>query len=312
MVESPTAVACFGAANIDRLAHAEQPVVLGSSNPVTISTGLGGVARNVAESLARLGLPVSLVSRLGADSEGDSVVKDMTDLGVDMKATARSPAGTTAGYTALVGPNGEMAVAMADMAIYDELTSDVLNGVLAGLDGPGLDGCGIWFADCNLPPGSLEYLRLARPPDTVLTVDAVSVTKARRLGYDLSGIDAVFCNRDEAAILAGRTGSDAEMAEAIRDRGAKAVIVSLGADGVLFADSEGCHSLNAVAATVRDVTGAGDGLVAGTLFGLAEGRPLKDCIGIGLAAAAMALESDRAVSDGLSPDALLARAGCHG
>ena len=81
---------------------------------------------------------------------------------------------------------------------------------------------------------------------------------------------------------------------------------------MLIAGSDGCRILTAHAAKVRDVTGAGDALVAGTLFGLSEGRPLVDCAGFGLAAAAMALESDRAVSDALSPEALLARAERHG
>lgn len=307
MSNSPSTIACLGAAHIDRLAHAEQPVVLGTSNPVTVSTTLGGVARNVAESLARLGLRVALVSRVGTDPDGDRVVDRMTGLGVDMTASTRSPAGATAGYTALVGPDGEMAVAMADMAIYDALTPEVLNEALGRLHGRAL-----WFADCNLPPDSLKFLRRNKPTDTVLAVDAVSVAKAERLGPDLTGIDLVFCNRDEAAILAGRAAAGAETANEIRRRGAGAVIVSLGADGVLVADSGGCRPMPALAATIRDVTGAGDALVAGTLFGLSEGRPLADSVGIGLAAAAMALESDQAVSETLSPDMLLARTLRHG
>lgn len=307
MIRTPPVIACFGAANIDRLARASQPVVLGSSNPVAVSTAFGGVARNVAESLARLGLPVALISRVGTDTDGDRVVKAMTGLRVDMTLTTRSPTDSTAGYTALVGPDGEMTVAMADMAIYDALTPDVLGDALAGLN-----GCSLWFADCNLPSDTLELLRRMKPPDTALIVDAVSVAKAERLGGDFSGLDMIFCNRDEAAILADHGGSEAEKAATIRHRGAAAVIVSQGADGVLIADSEGCRTLPALAATVRDVTGAGDALVAGTLFGLSEGRPLAASASIGLAAAAMALESDQPVSEALSPDALLARAGSLG
>ena len=307
MTRPSPAIACFGAAHIDRLARAGQPVVLGTSNPATVSTALGGVARNVAESLARLRLSVTLVSRVGADPDGDRVLNGMTGLSVDMNVTTESPSCSTAGYTALVGPDGEMVVAMANMAIYDEMTPDAMSDAITRLDGHSL-----WFADCNLPPGSLEFLRQMKSTDTILAVDAVSVAKAERLGHDLSGIDVVFCNRDEAAILAGRAGADSEMAEAIRRRGAEAVIVSLGADGVLIADSTGCRSLMALAATVRDVTGAGDALVAGTLFGLSEGRPLMECAAIGLAAAAIALESDSAVNKFLSAEILLARAQLHG
>ena len=298
------AIACFGAANLDRLARAEAPVVLATSNPVAVATATGGVARNVAESLARLGLSAALVSRIGIDPDGDRICDATTGRGVDMAATTRSPGCATAGYTALLGPDGEMAVAMADMAIYDELTPDILEGVLNAFDRHA-----IWFADCNLPAPTLALLRRSKPADTLLAIDAVSVAKAERLGPDLNGIDLVVCNRDEAAVLAGRTGPDSELAEAILRRGAKAAIVTLGADGALIADSAGCRTEPATAATIRDVTGAGDALIAGTLFGLSEGRTLADSVRIGLAAAAFALESDRAVSDDLSRDTLLARAG---
>lgn len=303
MSHPPPAIACFGAANIDRLARAERPVVLGTSNPVTVSTGPGGVARNVAESLARLGLRAALVTRVGTDPDGDMLVRDLTASGVDMTLSTRSPDNPTAGYTALVGPDGELSVAMADMAIYDAMTPEVLSDAFGRLQGQS-----IWFADCNLPAGSLDFLRRNKPSVTTLAVDAVSVAKAERLGPDLSGIDVVFCNRDEAGILAGRQGSAAETAVAIRGLGVGAVIVSLGAGGVLVLDSGGSRLMPSLAAKIRDVTGAGDALVAGTLFGLSEGRPLADSVGIGLAAAAMALESDRAVSEALTPEALLARA----
>lgn len=300
----PAAIVCFGAAHVDRHARASAPVVLGSSNPVRVSVSLGGVARNIAESLARLDCPVALVSRLGPDGDGDLVRDFMTGLGVGMDGTERSSTAPTAGYTALVGPEGDLAVGMADMAIYDELTPLVL-----GQNMKGLDRHMHWFADCNLPADTLTFLRQAKPSAATLAVDAVSVAKAERLGSELDGIDLLFCNRDEAAVLAGGTMPEAEMADAIRGQGAKSVIVSLGADGVVLAEAGGRTFLQAHDVAVRDVTGAGDALVAGTLFGLATGRMLVDSATLGLAAAALSLEGERAVNSTLSTDALLSRAG---
>lgn len=298
------AIACFGAAHIDRHARAVTPVVLGSSNPVRVSLSLGGVARNVAESLARLDCPVALVSRLGPDGDGDRVLDFMTGLGVAMDGTERSSTAPTAGYTALVGPEGDLAVGMADMAIYDELTPLILGQALKGLDRHML-----WFADCNLPAETLTFLRQAKPSAAMLAVDAVSVAKSERLGSELHGIDILFCNRDEAAALAGETKPEAEMADAIRERGAGSVIVSLGADGVVLTEASGPTFLQAPDVAVRDVTGAGDALVAGTLFGLANDRALAESVRLGLAAAALSLEGERAVNNTLSAEALLSRAG---
>ena len=304
MTGPDAAIACFGAAHIDRHARAVGPVVLGSSNPVALSRSPGGVARNVAESLARLGCRVALVSRVGADSDGDGLVAAMTALGVDMGATLRSPARATGGYTALLDPDGGLTVGMADMAIYEELTPEVLAQGLHRIGDRAL-----WFADCNLPQKSLAYLRLNKPPGTWLAVDTVSVAKSERLRGVLDGVDLLFCNRDEAASLAGQAQDPDRLAMALRDRGAAAVIVSLGPDGAVLAETSRCTALPAFDAEVRDVTGAGDGLVAGVLFGLAQQRPLADCLRIGLAAAAQSLEGERAVADGMTAEALLARAG---
>ena len=55
---------------LDRTLRLAAAPVPGSSNPARMSTGFGGVARNVAENLARLGVPVALVSRVGDDDSG--------------------------------------------------------------------------------------------------------------------------------------------------------------------------------------------------------------------------------------------------
>src|SRR4051794_28562466 len=130
---TPSSIACIGAAHVDRRAHALGPVVPGSSNPVRIGTASGGVARNVAENLARLGCAVSLVSRVGSDPEGAALRAGLADLGIDIAGLARSDTASTASYTALLDPSGELVVGLADMAIYDELTPAALEPLLPAL-----------------------------------------------------------------------------------------------------------------------------------------------------------------------------------
>src|SRR5215475_13803209 len=112
-------ILCIGAAHIDRRARAFAAVVAGSSNPVRQSTGSGGVARNVAETQARLGAKVALLSRVGGDGEGDRLIAALAALGIDTSRIARAPDAATASYTALIEPDGELMVGIADMAIYD-------------------------------------------------------------------------------------------------------------------------------------------------------------------------------------------------
>ena len=67
-------IAVIGGANMDVKAKAFAPLMPAVSNPGQLELRPGGVARNIAENLARLGVPVSLLSRIGRDALGDAVL----------------------------------------------------------------------------------------------------------------------------------------------------------------------------------------------------------------------------------------------
>src|SRR5690606_24733751 len=62
-------VVCIGGANVDRKFRMEKPAQMGTSNPASVTRSVGGVARNVAENLGRLGHRVKLMSIAGNDPE---------------------------------------------------------------------------------------------------------------------------------------------------------------------------------------------------------------------------------------------------
>ncbi len=292
-------VACVGGATLDRTYRAPGPLRPGTSNPVVQARSNGGVARNVAESLARLGVPAALVSVVGADDAGRGLVDALARLGVDVSGVAMRDDAATAEYVAVLDGAGDLALGLADMGILDRLTPDAI--------GTALDGAGLVLADCNLPGATLAHLLARRRAGAlpVLALDAVSVAKAARLPGDLAGLDLLFLNADEARALAGDL-DPREAAAALRARGAGAVVLTRGAAGIVVADRDGIDALPAVpVAAIADVTGAGDALIAGTLGGIAAGKSLRDALGWGFAAAALALERPGGVRPDLSP-ALLA------
>ncbi len=306
-------ILCIGGATVDRLYRARDPVRLGTSNPVAGAQGFGGVARNVAESLARLGVGAALVTAVGDDPGGRALVAHLEAAGVDVSGVRVSPGAATAEYVAVTGPSGELVVGLACMSVLDGLDPSCLEGARAA------EAC-LAFADCNLPAGTLARLleerRAGRLPP--LAMDAVSSPKAARLGGDLRGLDLLFLNEDEARAALGEEaggapgGEPEALAAALRARGAGAVVLTRGALGVVVADACGVARLPAAPVDgIADVTGAGDALVAGTLKTIAEGRPLREALRWGLAAAALALEAPGGVRPDLSPallDAALWRA----
>ena len=86
----------IGGANVDRKAKSIAPVVMGTSNPMTVNESYGGVGRNVAENLSRLGLPVRLMTAVGDDAQGSALLKHARDLGIDTGASLTIPGIATA------------------------------------------------------------------------------------------------------------------------------------------------------------------------------------------------------------------------
>lgn len=301
---STATIACIGAAHLDRRGTAHAPVVLGTSNPGTVVTELGGVARNVAENLHRLGCRVILCSRTGDDEAGRRV----QDQPFDTSLVTLSQTCPTASYTALLDCSGELVVGLADMQVYDEVTPEVLAPAL-----PSLRTAAIWFADANLPGETLDWLLKQAGPIPV-AVDAISVAKSRRLVPLLSRIPYLFCNLAQAGSLcSGDAFQDpSAAARSLLQLGARCGVVTGGATGIAVYESGRVTALPALLADpVRDVTGAGDALIAGALYGLSlQGHSLCGAARLGLAAAAITVESTHSVSPHLNAEVLHARSNC--
>jgi len=289
-------VICIGGAAVDRKYRACAPIRPGTSNPVTSERSFGGVARNVAETLARLGLKVSLASILGSDDNGRALLEDLERLGIDTQPMTVCDDHATAEYVAVLQPDGELALGLANMAIFDRLTPDRLRKILS-------DAGSAWlFADCNLPSETLHALvEFARQRSVMLALDAVSTPKVMRLPRDLTGVGTLFLNLDEARAILGEPEAAAEdAAGALLACGVQQVVLTLGADGLLAADPRGIERIAAVSARIVDATGAGDSLIATTLVALGKGCSLADAARLGTAAAALTVESPASVRPDLS------------
>jgi pseudouridine kinase len=281
---------------LDRTLRLHAEPVGGTSNPASGSTSFGGVARNVAENLARLGVPARMVSRVGGDGAGRGLLEHLAAVGVDITGVVTDPAGATAQYVAVLDPGGDLVIGVADMALLDRIGAD-------DVPAPDPVGGGWLFADCNLAAPVLAAL-LARGGR--LAVDGVSTPKVVKLPAELTGLALLFVNRDEA--LAWLTAhrpeqaawADGELAAVLLEAGAERVVLTRGPRPAVVADSQGTREVPARAVAVVDVTGAGDALVAGTLAELAAGRDLDDAVRFGHAVAAVTLTVSGGVRTDLS------------
>jgi pseudouridine kinase len=295
-------ITAVGACHLDRKARATAPFVAGASNPVVLHGCPGGVARNVAENLARLGAAVSLVSRIGADAEGAVLRAGLDSLPLDLAGLTVSAGAPTAFHLIALQPDGEMLVAVADMRIYDEITPALLQGLPARL----------WeadavFADCNLAAEALGFLAARRGDGRRLAVNGVSPAKVRRLRPYLGACDLLFVNRQEAAALLEISPESLDPAAAaakLRAAGAGEVAMTLGDAGLCIAAGEESVMLENFENRIVDITGAGDALAAAYLEARLRGLDPGPAGRRALAAAQLTVATTESVSPALSPAAL--------
>lgn len=312
-----TGVVVVGGANLDIKARITGEVIGATSNPGRASQAPGGVARNVAENLARLGADTRLITAVGQDPAGDLLLERTAAAGVDVGPALLSPHCATGTYTAVLDAAGELVIAVAAMDVTDELTPEVLRarrGVLAG--------AGWIVADGNLSAEALaQLLTLAAGNSTPVVFEPVSVPKAARLRPALLAGPvpyAVTPNLGELGALVGRDVADEDGAIAgaaaeLHALGLTLVWVRRGRRGSLLSEAgvdggaPGVQTFPALPARVVDVTGAGDAMLAAFLAALAGGLGAAEAARHGHAAAALTIESSHTVLPTLSPAAIRAR-----
>lgn len=299
------AVACIGAANLDRKLRSLAPLAMGTSNPARQHESFGGVARNIAENLARLGTPVSLTTAIGDDSSGRALIAHAEAAGIDTSGTLKLENACSGTYTAVLDEHGEMLLALADMALYDALTPEFLASRQPRRALPALT-----VADLNLPHDTLAALLAEALRDGVpLVLVAVSQPKMARLPQRLDGLRLLILNQGELETRVGKPlRSDADFGAAcatLQAQGVQDLIVTRGCAGVIYTSTGGIEHLAAPDVQVVDVTGAGDAFAAAVCHTLFQGSDdLALACRRGLKLSAMTLACEQTVCPDLNADSL--------
>jgi pseudouridine kinase len=230
-------------------------------------------------------------------------------------------------YLAILDSGGEMEVAVSDMQILEEITVEYLRSK-AYL----IKESKIVVVDTNIPEESIEYVvDLCNKVKVPLLIEPVSVEKAKKLRSVLDGsegrgsgrwtIDYMTPSENELKSILEAEMDDEDMdvmkaAEELRHKGAKNVIVTLGKRGIYVSCGGGAgegrkEDWNKFMAPYRgevvDVTGAGDALVAGLVYGIYKGYSLEMAARFGLGAAALTISTKEAVRRDLREGLLRSR-----
>ena len=248
----------------------------GDSIPGSFTCHPGGVARNIAENLGLILAAeqnssmhnVSLITALGDDHFAAMIRTQLRNAGVDISHAVTTPEATSDMYMAIYNAAGQLTNAVNDMRLIEQLSADDIIPALAGHHAEDI----VMF-DGNLNEHLIAAL-VQETAEAALWVDGVSAHKVIKIKPYLAHISMLKCNRLEATAL---TGLPYEMlpfdhAKALRDCGVDKVVITDGGDGFLIGSDDGYEAIAVdKPQSIHTVSGAGDALMAGLIYGAAKG-----------------------------------------
>lgn len=209
-----------GGINIDVQAFCLAAYTEGDSNPGRIERSLGGVGRNIAENLVRLGLRTEMITVLGSSPGWDKLVSRTERAGIGLSHSPRLPGAPLPAYLCILEDNGDLVGAVADMRAVERMRVEHLESQKSLLDKAAaiiVDGnipqpCIEWIAEryraggnggpCGVNSANSGH-HAARP---LLVADPVSSAKARRFKACFGRFDIAKPNIAEATVIAGFDG----------------------------------------------------------------------------------------------------------
>ena len=301
-ISSDQPVLVIGAATLDTIGRLKADLQPHTSNPAQISISFGGVARNVAENLAHLGWPVTMLSVVGDDPSGEHLLSHLQASGVDTSYIMRSPTQPTSAYLSILNAAGQFDYALDDMRAMTDLTSAYIRQH-ANL----IKEAAMVFFDCNLSKEAIRSLfSIARRARVPVCADPTSGGLAERLRKYLPDLHLITPNSVEAGILAECSVKPSNRKETLFaakrlvGQGVQIAIITLAEFGITYATSETSGHIPALRTRVVDPTGAGDALTATMIFAMLNDIPLDDAVRLSVAAASLTVSQRGAVVQDLT------------
>ncbi|MBQ1946065.1 MAG: bifunctional hydroxymethylpyrimidine kinase/phosphomethylpyrimidine kinase [Clostridia bacterium] len=276
-------IAVFGSANMDILGMTRDQLLLRDSNIGTVVLKAGGVGRNIASRICEHGAECMLFTAFGSDVLAEGLKAECRRLGMDISGSLTLP-GRSNIYLCVHDETGDMLTAINDMGLMNALTPEYAATIMDQIN-----ACDLCVLDANLSEATLAYA--ASHATVPLLMDAVSCAKARRALVAMPYLTGFKPNIYEAQLLTGCEKAE-DCADKLLELGVKRVFISLGEDGVYYADATERGRIPVEKISSAPKTGAGDALCAGLAVALAHHESTRACAEYGMRSAAKYLSQN--------------------
>ena len=283
----------FGVSVFDICGFTDNNYRSNDSNPGKVRTSFGGVCRNIAECMARVGVNTKFISVLGDDEAGLRMIDYSKVMNYDMSESLIVKGERTPTYMAILDEQGEMVSAVVDMKIIDAFTTDFIDSkadIIKNSEYMILD---------SDRPDIVEYIIKTFSGDTKFILDPVSAAKAELVKHLIKYFHTIKPNRYEAEIMCGfKIHNDEDLRKAgkyFKDLGIQNVFITLDEDGIYYNNGEREGKLKANDAKVVNVTGAGDSFVAGIASGYMNNVDIVDTVKYAISMSTITISTEETI-----------------
>jgi len=277
----------LGGANVDIVGFTDVPLVLKDSNQGTLKISMGGVGRNIAENLVRLGLNTKLISVIGDDANAQQLKTHAQQIGLDISDSLFLKNQATSVHLAIMDEHNDMALGLSAMSIFDQFSLAFIKKKQTILQ-----KATCIVLDTNMPKTILDEVA-KNYPHKKLFLDAVAGSKALRAKDTLAYLYVLKVNQIEAEILSGikinQKKDLTKIAEKLHKIGVKNLCITLGDEGVFYSNAQMSGFLKPRKTNVVNTNGAGDAFMGGFIFADLQNNTLKKSAEFGVACAAVTL-----------------------
>ncbi len=258
-------VLIIGAQNIDIFAKTKNEYTLHDSNLSNIHIAFGGVARNVAANIRRMGNPISFLSVFGDDDFSKSAVNSLKDLDIDISSSLLLKNASNSVYLGVMDKDNDLFLGLNDMDILKQLNSEYLKAKEAYIN-----SFDILVIDNNLTKEAIEYLLISHSSKTIV-MDAVSTKKVIKITNLLQYIDLLKVNQLELDKLSSKSGINDQIEDLLSKKLANLLITNQDKD-IILATKDGIITSSPIKVTnVVNASGAGDAFLSGFVHGMING-----------------------------------------
>ncbi len=304
MLQSNNKYICvIGAANIDMVGFPKHKLIFKDSNDGTLKISVGGVGRNIAENLARLGLPTKLITAIGDDIYGNKIVDSCNKTGIDISSSLFVKEQPSSIHLAIMDHKNDMALGFSAMDVCKKLDTKFIAEKKELIK-----NAHAVILETNIPKNTLSKIVEDQPDQTYL-LDTVSGKKSLRAKNILSNLFILKTNKIESEKLSGIKISDLKSLEKsafyFHKKGVKNIFITLGEDGIYYSNGIESKFISPKNTKAINTIGAGDAFTAGVIFGYLNSMDINQWAKFGMACAELTIASEESVSPEINRDLIL-------